>query len=87
MIRCVKRSIHDEMVYKCKIYMNVYTQPLESFDSGNVCEPVHTVNLLGEGSKALRDLNESRGLGFDDWDIDYYSRMVSLCVLHVISFA
>ncbi len=34
------------------------------------------VPLLEEGAGALRKLNKSMGLAFDDWDIEYYTKVI-----------
>ena len=54
------------------------TQPLKSFDTGNKCEPVSVVDIMGRGSAALREINTRKGLGFDDWDIEFYTNMVCM---------
>ena len=63
-------KIHDRMT-EC-----VYPQPLTTFDqSTSSTEAVTTVPILSDGSKALEELNKVKGLGFDSWDIDYYTSM------------
>lgn len=61
--------IHDRMT-EC-----VYPVPLQSFDNGAKAVPVQTIPLLEEGKKALEKLNQEKGLGFDDWDIEFYTKM------------
>ncbi|RJQ51038.1 MAG: phosphoribosylformylglycinamidine synthase [Nitrospiraceae bacterium] len=58
--------IHDRMT-ECP-----YPKPLESFETGITPEPVYTLPLIEEGPDALRKINREMGLGFDDWDIEYY---------------
>lgn len=31
------------------------------------------VDIMQEGRKALEKINEERGLGFDDFDLDFYT--------------
>ena len=50
-----------------------YTTPIASFSTDNVPEPVTTVPILAEGRSALEKINATKGLGFDDWDLDYYT--------------
>lgn len=55
----------------------LYPEPLKSFEPNPpiVPPPVTTVPILSKGSEALKDLNSAKGLGFDSWDIDFYSSM------------
>lgn len=61
--------IHDRMT-EC-----VYPNPLQSFANGANAEPVRIVPLLDEGKVALEKLNKEKGLGFDEWDIEFYTKM------------
>jgi len=58
--------VHDRMT-ECE-----YPEPLASFATGIVPEPVVEVPLIEEGKEALAAINQKMGLGLDDWDIDYY---------------
>ncbi|XP_077983888.1 phosphoribosylformylglycinamidine synthase-like [Glandiceps talaboti] len=62
-------SLHDRMT-ECR-----YVQPLESFDINVKPEPVYDVNVMEEGRKALEKANKDLGLAFDDWDLEYYTKM------------
>lgn len=53
----------------------VYPSPLRSFSADVTPAPVYTVPLLEKGRSALEDINEELGLGFDEWDKDYYWHM------------
>ncbi len=53
----------------------VYDSPLTTFDSGLVPEPVRVIDILGQGENALRQANATLGLGMDDWDIAYYTKL------------
>jgi len=61
--------VHDRMT-ECP-----YPEPLESFATGVEPEPVSTVPVLKEGRAALERINRDLGLAFDDWDLDYYTRL------------
>src|SRR5208283_3107928 len=61
--------IHDRMT-EC-----LYTVPLVTFETGITPEPIKMVPVLEEGKPALARINNILGLGFDDWDIDYYYRL------------
>ncbi len=58
--------IHDRMT-ECS-----YPEPLTTFETGIIPEPVKTIPLLEDGKSALIKINHEMGLGLDDWDIDYY---------------
>lgn len=61
---------HDRMT-EC-----VYDEPLSSFGSDSTePEKIRIVPLLEKGKAALEEINRERGLGFDDWDLEYYSKM------------
>ncbi|RJQ44742.1 MAG: phosphoribosylformylglycinamidine synthase [Nitrospiraceae bacterium] len=49
-----------------------YPKPLETFETGIKPEPVFVLPLIEQGKDVLRKINREMGLGFDDWDIDYY---------------
>lgn len=53
----------------------IYSNPLTSFISCDSSCEVYEVPILSEGQNALKELNISKGLGFDDWDIQFYSNM------------
>ena len=50
-----------------------YPEPLPSFETGMVPEPVFTIPVLEEGRAALEKVNRELGLAFDEWDLDYYT--------------
>jgi phosphoribosylformylglycinamidine synthase len=53
----------------------VYSRELESFETGIKPEEVYIIPLLSHGAAALEGINKKYGLGFDDWDIDFYFRL------------
>ncbi|CAM9371456.1 unnamed protein product [Pylaiella littoralis] len=61
--------VHDRMTEM------EYSKPLQTFHSGEEAEPVIVVPILADGRKALVSINETRGLGFDDWDLDFYENL------------
>jgi phosphoribosylformylglycinamidine synthase len=62
-------GIHDRMT-ECP-----YSEPLRSFASGVSPQAVTTVPVLAEGRAALERINRELGLAWDDWDLDYYTRL------------
>ena len=52
-----------------------YPEPLSSFRTGMKPEPVTVVPVLEEGRAALERINAEMGLGFDEADLDYYTRL------------
>jgi len=65
----IKALLHDKMTEE------VYTEPITTFDSGAVAKPVKTVPIMEYGRSALEDINKESGLGFDDFDLDYYTNL------------
>ena len=63
------KAIHDQMT-EC-----VYFKPLSSFASATSAEPVTTIPLMKGGRKALEKASEEMGLGFDDDDLDLYTKL------------
>jgi phosphoribosylformylglycinamidine synthase len=49
-----------------------YTEPLQSFKAHGDPEPVEVVPVMKDGKAALEDINKRRGLGFDEWDLNFY---------------
>jgi phosphoribosylformylglycinamidine synthase len=62
-------AVHDRMT-ECP-----YPEPLESFETGVEPEPTFDVPVMEEGRAALERINREMGLAFDDWDLDYYTRL------------
>jgi len=60
---------HDRMT-ECH-----YPEPLQSFATGDVPEPVYHVQLMEKGAEALKKINQECGLGMDDWDIQFYTNL------------
>ena len=68
-IKVLKAMLHDRMTEE------EYLAPLTTFDNGATAEPVRTVPIMEQGRKALETINEEKGLGFDDFDLDYYTKI------------
>lgn len=60
------RASHDRMTE------NLYREPLKSFETGTEPEKSYDIPLMEKGINALKEINESMGLGLDSWDIDFY---------------
>lgn len=58
--------IHDPMT-EC-----VYEKPIESFFKDVKISSVRIIPLIEEGLSAIKRLNHEMGLGFDEWDMEYY---------------
>lgn len=63
------KLIHDRMTE------TIYQEPLATFETGVRPQPVRIVPVMKEGRHALVKINRELGLGFDEWDIDYYYRL------------
>ena len=50
----------------------VYHNPLSTFEVYHSPLPVQYVPVLTEGRQALEAISIGMGLGFDEWDLDYY---------------
>jgi len=61
--------IHDRMV-ECP-----YPEPLNDFSHGISPKPLRIVPVLEEGKKALEKINHELGLGWDEWDIEFYLKL------------
>mmetsp|Transcript_6895 Transcript_6895/g.13751 ORF Transcript_6895/g.13751 Transcript_6895/m.13751 type:complete len:1317 (+) Transcript_6895:84-4034(+) len=66
-VEMFKGAMHDRMTEM------VYEVPIESFDAGVKPEGVKEVKIMEEGKAALEKINEEKGLGFDAWDLEYYT--------------
>jgi phosphoribosylformylglycinamidine synthase len=69
----LRTLLHDRMTEE------EYKSSLLSFDSGKQPEPVKTVPIMEQGRKALEAINNERGLGFDEFDLDYYTDLFKVC--------
>ncbi len=53
----------------------VYSQKLESFETGIESEKIFEIPLIEEGIKALGKINKDMGLGMDEWDENFYYKL------------
>jgi phosphoribosylformylglycinamidine synthase len=67
MMQVMKSFLHDRMTEE------EYTTPLSSFDQSIIPTPTKTIPIMEYGRKALEEINDEMGLGFDDFDLDYYT--------------
>lgn len=49
-----------------------YPHELETFEIGIIPENIFEINIIEEGESALEEINISMGLGFDEWDTNFY---------------
>lgn len=68
-LTALKSLLHDRMT-EC-----IYEATLRGFDTDIVPEPLYYVPVLEQGRSALEEINQKLGLGFDDWDLEYYTRL------------
>lgn len=61
--------LHDRMTEQ------EYKSAIQTFDIDVVTEKVATVPIMEEGRAALEKINKEKGLGFDDFDLDYYTHL------------
>lgn len=62
-------KLHDRMT-ECR-----YERPLTSFKINVQAEQCYEVDVMDEGRTALEKVNRDLGLAFDDWDLDYYTKL------------
>eukprot|EP01147_Barroeca_monosierra_P009992 gene9992-2167_t len=65
----ILRTLYDRMT-EC-----VYDSPITTFELDVQPERAYEVDVLKRGRDALIEVNSHLGLGFDDWDIDYYTKL------------
>lgn len=68
-VAVIKSLLHDRMTEQ------EYKEPLTTFDSGASPTPLRTIPIMKEGRSALERINQEMGLGFDDFDLDYYTKL------------
>jgi phosphoribosylformylglycinamidine synthase len=61
--------VHDRMT-ECR-----YVESLASFETGVEPESTFEIPVMEEGRAALERVNREMGLAFDEWDLDYYTRL------------
>eukprot|EP00559_Dactyliosolen_fragilissimus_P000909 CAMPEP_0184855730 /NCGR_PEP_ID=MMETSP0580-20130426/866_1 /TAXON_ID=1118495 /ORGANISM="Dactyliosolen fragilissimus" /LENGTH=1315 /DNA_ID=CAMNT_0027350309 /DNA_START=32 /DNA_END=3979 /DNA_ORIENTATION=+ len=65
----IKGILHDRMTEQ------PYDKPIETFDTNVETKGVKTIPIMEEGRTALERVNAEMGLGFDDFDLDYYTNL------------
>ena len=75
-VSTIKAMLHDRMTEE------EYGTPLETFDTGVSPKPVRTIPIMEQGRAALEQINTEMGLGFDDFDLDYYTELFKVCQRH-----
>lgn len=68
-VTVIKAMLHDRMTQE------EYPTPLATFQTGLQPKPLRTIPIMKEGRAALEKLNDEMGLGFDDFDLDYYTHL------------
>ena len=63
----IKAMLHDRMTEQ------EYELPLATFGTAVQPKLVRTIPILAHGRAALEQINSEMGLGFDDFDLDYYT--------------
>jgi phosphoribosylformylglycinamidine synthase len=76
-VTTLKSMLHDRMTEE------EYTKALTSFATGAEAKPVKTVPIMKEGRAALEKINKEMGLGFDEFDLDYYTDLFKVSLLLV----
>ena len=74
----LKKMLYDRMTEE------EYLKPLTTFESGAKTEPVVWVPIMEEGRKALEKINNEKGLGFDDFDLDFYTELFKVSFREII---
>ncbi|CAN9500611.1 unnamed protein product [Ophioblennius macclurei] len=68
-VKMLTESLYDAMT-EC-----VYHQPITTFTVDVKPKAVFEVDIMKEGCAALEAVNNDLGLGFDSWDLNYYTSM------------
>jgi phosphoribosylformylglycinamidine synthase len=74
-VTTLKSILHDRMTEQ------EYTKALTSFATGAQAKPVKSVPIMKEGRAALEKINKEMGLGFDEFDLDYYTDLFKVSLL------
>lgn len=74
-VKVLKSLLHDRMTEE------EYFQALTTFDNGATPEPVEIVPIMEHGRDALEKINKEKGLGFDVFDLDYYTKLFKVSIL------
>ena len=72
----IKGMLHDRMTEQ------IYVEPIQTFKTDVITKDITTVPIMKEGRKALEKINAEMGLGFDDFDLDYYTNLFKVGPFH-----
>ena len=61
--------VHDRMTEM------VYAKPLETFGVPPEPEPTKSIPVMAEGQAALERASQEKGLAFDAWDLEFYTKL------------
>ena len=61
--------VHDRMTQM------IYATPLDTFGIPPEPEPTKTIPVMAEGQAALARASEEKGLAFDAWDLEFYTKL------------
>lgn len=62
-------ALHDRMTEQR------YLSPITSFKLPLNAQPWVEIDILREGTSALRKISAQLGLSFDEWDLEYYTKL------------
>jgi phosphoribosylformylglycinamidine synthase len=63
---CFTAEKHDRMTEY------PYPEPLKTFETGAIPDKTYSVSLMEKGIAELKKFNREKGLGMDEWDINFY---------------
>jgi len=79
-VSVIKHMLHDKMTEE------EYEKALTTFDNHVQPSPVKTIPIMEQGRAALEAINSSMGLGFDEFDLDYYTNLFKVRISCRICF-
>lgn len=68
-VETLSSLLHDRMTEER------YWVTVKSFESGVLPKKVEVVDIMNGGREALEKMNRERGLGFDEFDLDFYTEL------------
>lgn len=68
-MNALRALLHDKMTEQ------EYKESIATFEIDIETEQVKFVPIMEQGRKALEKINKEKGLGFDDFDLDYYTNL------------
>ena len=80
-LKIIHSTLHDRMTQQ------VYDTPLVSFDSGvDKAQPTKIIPIMEQGRVALEQINQEMGLGFDNFDLNYYTELFKVQLSRFVVF-